>query len=345
MNKAINYKDLKVFTKKILLKIGLDNFSANTVTHGLCEASLRGVTSHGIRLLPHYVNSALNGRKNPKPKFKFKKNFLSLGTLDADNAFGHAAGVKALKYCQNMAKKTGVGIVAVKNSSHPGALASIALPIAKKGYMVFAFTHADSLLLSHNGKRPYFGTNPICFAAPRQNEEPYCLDMATSMISWNKLLMFRTKKKKLDTQLASDSKGMSTSDPFKAKSLFGAGSYKGYGLASMVEVLCGIYTGMKFGRSIPAMYTTSINKKRKLGQFYIVIRTDGCISSKKFKSRMLQLSKEIRKEPKKDKKSKVILPNDKEIIIMKRQIKKGVKINLETYRELKKLSEKFNLKF
>ena len=91
----------------------------------------------------------------------------------------------------------------------------------------------------------------------------------------------------------------------------------------MVEVLCGIYTGMKFGRSIPAMYTTSINKKRKLGQFYIVIRTDGCISSKKFKSRMLQLSKEIRKEPKKDKKSKVILPNDKEIIIMKRQIKKG----------------------
>ncbi len=345
MNKAINYKDLKVFAKKLLLKIGLDNFSANTVTHGLCEASLRGVTSHGIRLLPHYVNSALNGRKNPKPKFKFKKNFLSLGTLDADNAFGHAAGVKALKYCQNMAKKTGVGIVAVKNSSHPGALASIALPIAKKGYIVFAFTHADSLLLSHNGKRPYFGTNPICFAAPRQNEEPYCLDMATSMISWNKLLMFRTKKKKLDTQLASDSKGMSTSDPFEAKSLFGAGSYKGYGLASMVEVLCGIYTGMKFGRSIPAMYTTPISKKRKLGQFYIVIRTDGCISSKKFKSRMLQLSKEIRKEPKKDKKSKVILPNDKEIIIMKRQIKKGVKINLETYRDLKKLSEKFNLKF
>ena len=67
MNKAINYKDLKVFAKKILLKIGLDKFSANTVTHGLCEASLRGVASHGIRLLPHYVNSALNGRKNPKP--------------------------------------------------------------------------------------------------------------------------------------------------------------------------------------------------------------------------------------------------------------------------------------
>ena len=157
--------------------------------------------------------------------------------------------------------------------------------------------------------------------------------------------MFRNKKEKLDEQLASDSKGMSTSDPFEAKSLFGAGSYKGYGLASMVEVLCGVYTGMKFGRSIPAMYTTPINQKRKLGQFYIVIRTDGCISSKKFKSRMSQLSKEVRKEPKKSKKSSVMLPNDKEILIMKKQIKKGIKINLETYKELKKLSKKFNLNF
>ena len=80
MNKAINYKNLKVFTKKILLKIGLNSFSANAVAHGLCEASLRGVASHGIRLLPHYVNSALKGRKNPKPHFIF--NLAALTDLE-----------------------------------------------------------------------------------------------------------------------------------------------------------------------------------------------------------------------------------------------------------------------
>ena len=62
-------------------------------------------------------------------------------------------------------------------------MARMALKVARKWHIAFAFTHADSLILSHNGKRPYFGTNPICFAIPRKDsEEPFCLDMATSMI-------------------------------------------------------------------------------------------------------------------------------------------------------------------
>ena len=74
----------------------MDNFSATSVSQGLCETSLRGVDSHGIKLLYHYVNSALKGRKNPRPKFYFKKKFPSLGVLNADNAFGHSAGMKAI---------------------------------------------------------------------------------------------------------------------------------------------------------------------------------------------------------------------------------------------------------
>ena len=103
--------------------------------------------------------------------------------------------MKAIDICMKIANKFGVGIVAVKNSSHPGALASMALRAARKNYIAFAFTHADSLMLSHNGKKAYFGTNPICFAAPRKEKEPFCIDMATSMISWNKLLKLRSKKK------------------------------------------------------------------------------------------------------------------------------------------------------
>ena len=69
--KRIFYDDLKNFTYKVLNKNGLNKFSALSVRDGLCESSLRGTDSHGIRLLPHYVKSALYGRKNPKPKFKF----------------------------------------------------------------------------------------------------------------------------------------------------------------------------------------------------------------------------------------------------------------------------------
>ena len=340
--KKIKYLNLIEFTKKILLKAGLDNFSANSVSHGLCEASLRGVDSHGVRLLLHYVNSAINGRKNPRPKFFFEKKFSSLGVLHADNAYGHSAGMKAIDLCMGMARKNGVGIVAVKNSSHSGAMASMALRASRKGFASFAFTHADSLMLSHNGKKPYFGTNPICFSCPRKNEEPYCLDMATTFISWNKLLSYKNKNKNLPKNYAADQHGKETSNPNIAESLLPIGTYKGYGLASMVEILCGIYTGMPFGNSILPMFTSSMNKKRNLGQFYIVFRIDGCVSRSEFENRMKIFSNQIRNQPSKSKKG-VLMPNDIEIRNAKKRKKDGIPITNNTYKNLIKLSSSYNV--
>ena len=91
----------------------------------------------------------------------------------------------------------------------------MAIKAARKNYIAFAFTHADSLMLSHNGKKAYFGTNPICFAAPRKEKEPFCIDMATSMISWNKLLKFKKEGKMLANNLAADSSGIVTKIPNK----------------------------------------------------------------------------------------------------------------------------------
>ncbi len=286
-NKAlIEYKNLTKFVFQILNVVGLDDFSAKSVTAGLCETSLRGVDSHGVRLLPHYVDSAINGRKNPKPIFKFNSKYPVLASLDADNAFGHASGIKAIDYAMDVAKDFGMCAVSVLNSSHPGAMATMALKAAKKGYMAFAYTHADSLIMSHNGKRPYFGTNPICFAAPRIDMDPYCLDMATSIAPWNRVLVHRNSDTSLPDGIAYNSKGKATNNPHDATSLFPSGSYKGFGLASMVEVLCGIYSGMEYGRSIPSMYKTSIEEPRKLGQFYMVMRTDGALSEEEFLNHM-----------------------------------------------------------
>jgi len=340
----ITYTDLIYFCTETLKKAGLDDESVRAVSKGLCETSLRGVDSHGIRLLHHYVRSAENGRKNPKPKYFFKKKFPSLGYLDADNAFGHAAGMRAIDHCIEMARIQGIGAVAVFNSSHPGAMASMALKAARKGYIAFAFTHADSLLLSHDGSRPFFGTNPICFAAPRENsEEPYCLDMATSMISWNKLLNQKSQKQSLGENFAADKYGEMTKDPSEAVSLFPAGSYKGFGLASMVEILCGVYTGMKFGREMLPMYKSSIEKPRKLGQFYIALRIDGCLEKKLFLERMKKLSDVISKEPSRPNK-RVMLPNDPEIEAANYRLINGIPLDQTTLKNLIDISEKYSIK-
>ena len=339
----IFYNDLLEFTDKILSTIGLDEHSVKSVSLGLCDASLRGVDSHGIRLLPHYVKSAISGRKNPKPSYRFFKKFPCVGVLDADNAFGHAAGMKAIYLCEKIATENGIGLVSVINSSHSGSMAGMALKGAKKGFITFAFTHADSLMLSHNGKKPYFGTNPICMAAPRENDEPYCLDMATTMISWNKLMNFKDNNISIKDNLAADSEGNATTNLDLASSLLPIGDYKGFGLASMVEVLCGVFTGMSFGTSIPPMYTSSMKKTRNLGQVYLLLRVDGCIEKELFLKRLKQMTEEVRNQPSNNKNG-VMLPNDPEIKFSKEILKNGIPVDNKIYEELKNLSDNYQIK-
>ena len=128
----LSFEKLINFTEKLFLKANLDDETAKAVSFGLCETSLRGVDSHGIRLIPHYIESALKGRKNPRPKYKFEQTFPSFGCLDADNTFGHAAGMKSIDIAMPIADKFGLAAISVKNSSHPGAMASFTLKAARK---------------------------------------------------------------------------------------------------------------------------------------------------------------------------------------------------------------------
>ena len=130
------------------------------VAEGLLNASIRGVDSHGIRLLPHYVASVEGGRINPDPRYKFETTASAAGTFDADHTFGHAAGIEAMHRAIDMANSAGAGIVSVYNSTHCGTSAFFALEAAKKDFIGLAFTHANSLLNTPNTTRPFSGLIP-----------------------------------------------------------------------------------------------------------------------------------------------------------------------------------------
>jgi LDH2 family malate/lactate/ureidoglycolate dehydrogenase len=142
--------------------------------------------------------------------------------------------------------------------------------------------------------------------------------------------------------IAADSNGEMTCNPEEATCLIPAGFYKGYGLASMVEVLCGIFTGMSFGRDIPGMYTAAMNKPRQLGQFYMVLRTDGALEHEEFLKRMQEMTDQVREEPSVES-EKVMLPGDPEIEESIKRKKEGIPIDSSTMVEFEKLSKKFNV--
>ena len=296
----------------------------------MSETSLRGVDSHGIRLLPHYLN-ALKGRINGKPKFQINKKTPCFIGLDADNAFGHAAGFKSIDLGIDIAGEFGICAISVFNSSHPGAMASFALKAAKKDLCCFAFTHADSLIQNFNSKDIFLGQIQFVLL-PRANEEPL-RRYGTNLCSLNKILDYQEKGLKLENNIAINSHGEPTINPEDARALLPIAGYKGYALAALVEVLCASLSGMNYGPNIPSMYGSSIKQSRKLGQFYILMRPDINVELDEFAENLHKMSEDIRNQKPQNDKS-VLVPNDPQIIESKKRIKNGIPVSSEIYKLL-----------
>lgn len=339
----ISRKSLYDFCCALFSEIGIPKKIHTVVADGLINTSLRGVDSHGIRLIPHYVRAAILGRINKNPQFSFNRTSSTTGILDADHAYGIAAGSTAMKKAIQLAKKSGMGAVAVRNSSHFGAAAIYSLMAAYKNMIGLSFTHTDALVLPFGGKKPFLGTNPLCFAAPCEGEEPFCLDMATSQIPWNKVLVYKAQKKKLQYGWAADANGNPCEDPERATALLPAGTYKGYGLAIMVEILCSVLTGMAYGPHISRMYPLD-QKKRYLGHFFMAIDISRFQKIQSFKKRLKNLVDELRSQPTVLGVDKVRIPGDPEKESYKVRETMGIPVSKHDLSDLRAVAAEVGLK-
>lgn len=343
--KYFNHLKIENFFKAILKKEGVDNYSAKLLTEGLIETSLRGIDSHGIRLFPHYIKAIKGGRINRNPKYNFVQTNISTGILDADHGFGHAAGMIGTEHAIILAKNSGVGFVAIKNSSHCGALAYFGVKPALNDMIGIAFTHATSKLKSPNSKKPFFGINPLCFTAPMNDEGPFCFDSAPSHITSNKMRMYKETGLKIPYGLVADENGDTTDDPEKAFQLLPIGDYKGFGLAMLVDILCGVLTGMPNGDNVSSMFMDPFSKRRFLGHVVGAINISNFIDINKFKSDLSNLAMRVRNQEKKDNTIKCMIPGDPEKKLMLENIKKGLKINDSLLNEFITLGNEYSVKF
>ena len=334
---------LRDFIRKVLMKLSIRADVAEHLAAALIQASLRGVDSHGVRLLPHYLEGVKKGRINPNPNYKFKKTSHSTGTLDADHTFGHAAGMEAAKKVIELAKEGGTGHVAIYNSSHFGAAAFYALEIAKHDMIGMSFTNTDALIKTYAGKRSFLGNNPICFAAPCEGEEPFCLDMATSVLTFNKIRQLREEGQKAPPGVGANSHGIETTDPEEIDVLLPVGGYKGYGLSMMVEILCSMLTGAPYGPNIPKMFEASMSEKRYLGHFISAIRIDCFQNKENFKKRLSEMMNEIRNEPRFAAEIPIQVAGDPEKKNAEERKRKGIPIGQNTLNLFTNIGEEYDI--
>ncbi len=267
----VDHKKIQQWGIAAFIKSGVSEKDATTIVNALVKTSLWGVDSHGVARITHYLGRLENGTIHKTPHLNFTQTAAATGQLDGDDGHGIVIMTKATEHAIELAKSSGVGVVGVQNSSHCGAIGLYTRQITEAGMVGIAFTHADALVVPHGGIKPFFGTNPISIAFPTENnEEPICLDMATSIVPWNYMMNAKREKSKVPLGLGVDKNGNDSEIAEDIVAVKPMADHKGYALAFLIDMLCGPLNGMNFGPNMTSMYR-DLDKKRKLGSLVLAI--------------------------------------------------------------------------
>lgn len=343
---SVDREDLERFMGAALAAAGADQASAEAVTRALVTASRMGTDSHGLRLLPHYLQALKGGRIKGAPNMVFHQRLAATGFLDADDGLGHLAGYSAMEHAVAMAEEVGMGAVAVCNSSHFGAAGCYALAAAKRGYLGMAFCNSDPFVLLHDGAKPFHGTNPIAFAAPVAGEQPYLLDMATSSVPWNRVQQYGAIGRELPDQVAANAAGEVSRVPSEIAALLPLGGsdfgFKGAGLGGMVEVLSSTLSGMQHGFKLLPMGGPDMSTPRGVGHFFLAMKPDAFVEEGTFAKGMADYLADLRAQPASPN-ARVMAPGDREWRCQAKRDAEGIPLDSANQSAYAEIAEKYQI--
>ena len=317
----------------IFKKFGLSNNHASISANALINAELVGAYGHGLSRLKMYCDRIKKKVINPKPKIKIKKISQSISHIDANNSIGFVAADIAIKTAIKNAKKTGIGMVAVKNSGHYGLSGYYAEQAVKKNLVTMIYTNAPPAVAPHGALKSLFGTNPICFGTPTGSKIPFILDTSISMINRGKIRVAARNNQKIPEGVALDKFGRPTTDAKKA--LKGVqlpiAGFRGSGLAWMVDILSGVLTGGNHAGRVKDPFD-DFSGPQNIGHLFITFKTN--LFVKNYDTRIKDNIKKIKKLPKVKGIKEIMYPGQNKYKRLKTNSKKKIKILTSTKKDL-----------
>ena len=329
-------QELTFKLKQIFKKHHLSNNHAKICAEYLIKAEIINAQSHGLARLKMYCDRLNNGLINSKPKIKVKKISSSISHINADNCIGFVAADLGIKVAIQNAKKTGIGLVAIKKSGHYGLSSFYAEQAVKKNLIVFCFTNAPPALAPHGAKKSLFGTNPICFGTPT-GKAPFIFDSSVSMINRGKIRRAEKLGLKIPYGVALNKKGKITTDAKQALqgTQLPISGFKGSGLAWMVDILSGVLTGSSHGGKTKDPFD-DFSGPQNVGHLFITIDPN-VFSGNNFLKEMKKNIKLVKKLPKAKGFSSIMYPGERKNKIYKKNINKDISIPLKILREMEDL--------
>merc|ERR1711962_35946 len=318
LGNTVDVAEVKRFMVSVMMAGGVAESQSSQLADVLVAGDHRGHFSHGMNRLEMYLNDCQTGICDGNAQPTIEKESVSTALVDGKNGLGPVVGNFCMDLAIKKAKETGIGWVCARGSNHYGIAGWYALRASDKGLIGMSFTNTSPLVAPTRAKTAALGTNPIAVSAPSSDpQDPFVLDMATCTVAVGKIELQKRKQEPMPEGWAINKEGRVTQDP--AEALAGGAlmplggqeinsGYKGFGLAMMVEVFCGLLSGGQYGPNVRRWMDTT--RQADLGQCFVAI--DPSFFAPGFGDRMGDLMNTCRSMDPVEKEAPVLVAGDPE---------------------------------
>ena len=345
----VAYQSLYDFCVKVFCGYGFPMEESKQITDVLLAADLSGIESHGIQRLIRYHKEITGGmvKLDAKPEIVFETPLSAV--IEGHDAMGQTLGVKAMELAIAKAKKSGFGMVTVRNSNHYGIAGYYTKLAAEQGLIGLCMTNTEAIMVPTFGRQAMLGTNPIAFAMPAQ-PTAFSFDAATTVVPRGKLEVYVKRGNGLPVGWALDENGQDSDDADRVLSniiakngggilpLGGSGEmtsgYKGYGFAMLCEIATAILSG---GTTSNYIYKTP--GRSNIAHCFIALDHGMFGDKAEIEANLSRYLQEIRDSAKAEGQERIYIHGEKEADARERVLREGVSLNEKTYGEMEMIGQ------
>ncbi|HOG46135.1 MAG TPA: Ldh family oxidoreductase [Anaerolineae bacterium] len=349
---------LQGFMRDVFLGLGVPPEDAAITAEVLITSDLWGIASHGVGRLKQYYDRIKGGLQHPVTQMRVLKETPTTAVIDGQLGMGQVVAHRSMRMAIDKARRYGMGAVAVRNSGHFGIAGYYPLMAVKEGMVGLTVTNARPSIAPTFGVQPKLGTNPIAFGAPSDEPHPFLYDAATSITQRGKIEVLDRAEEPTpagwvigaDGTTATDSAQILrdlTTDSAALLPLGGAGEemagHKGYGLATMVEVLSASLQGGLFLSAVTDIDRQGRPQPLRIGHFFLAIDVEHCVPLAEFKKTTGDIMRELRASKRAPGCERIYTAGEKEYANEQRVRAEGVPANANLQKVIKTMQQELGL--
>jgi L-2-hydroxycarboxylate dehydrogenase (NAD+) len=349
---------LQEFVEQVFVTMGTPPDDARICAEVLIVSDLRGIESHGVGRLRVYTERIRAGVQKVETAMEIVQETETTALVDGHHGMGAVIAYRSMRLAMEKAQRYGLGAVAVRNSTHFGIAGYYALMAAREGMMGLSLTNARPVIPPTFGAEPMLGTNPIAFAAPSDAGFPFCFDAATSVVSRGKIEVHDRAEKPTPEGWVVDPAGQPLTDPRQILSGLGSGQammlplggagevtggYKGFDLATMVEILCASLGEGAFMKDLLGFAPDGSRRPYMLGHFFLAIDIEHFLPLELSKQITGQIMRDLQNARKAPGQARIYVAGEKEHEREAMVRARGIPVNRNLRRDLQTVRDELGI--